>query len=53
MKKEEVNKQDETCSLVKNLIDTCGELWSLCHTDSEVKGCNNGKKNCFVQQWIF
>jgi hypothetical protein len=32
-----VDVEKVTCQLVNSLVDTCGELWNLCHSKEEVK----------------
>ena len=32
-----VDVEKVTCQLVNSLVDTCGELWNLCHSREEVK----------------
>ena len=37
MKKDDVDVERVTCILVNSLVETCGELWGLCHSREEVK----------------
>ena len=32
-----VDVEKVTCQLVNSLVETCGELWDLCHSREEVK----------------
>jgi len=36
MKEGNVDVERVTCNLMTNLVDTCGELWGLCHSREEV-----------------
>merc|ERR1719369_833097 len=37
MEEDNVDKEKVTCHFVTSLVDTCGELWGLCHSREEVR----------------
>ena len=37
MIKDDADVEKVTCKLVNSLVDTCGELWDLCHSREDVK----------------
>ena len=37
MMQDNVDIDKVTCNLVKKLVETCGELWGLCHSREEVR----------------
>ena len=37
MEQDNVEVENATCDLVTSLVDTCGELWGLCHSREEVR----------------
>merc|ERR1711892_1057338 len=36
MEQDNVEVENATCDLVTSLVDTCGELWGLCHSREEL-----------------
>ena len=37
MNKDDADVEKVTCKLVNSLVNTCGELWDLCHSREDVK----------------
>ena len=35
--KDDVDEDEVTCRLVEYIVETCGDLWSKCHTEEDVR----------------
>merc|ERR1711872_543376 len=37
LREDDIDEEEVTCKLVESIVETCGDLWSRCHTEEEVR----------------